>query len=96
MDTLRILVARLGWACASTRWWSMQELSAYLGNLTTKSETERLLIERLCSCKLEAEVVEILCIFWMAQLEHDYSPIENLIKNVPKSSLLSDCKPPLN
>ena len=90
MDTLRLLVARLGWPCASTRWWTMQALSAYLGNSTTKSETELLLIERLCSCKLEAEVVEVLYIFWMAQQEFDYSPIENFIKNVPKSSLLSD------
>ncbi|CAK1777574.1 Multidrug DMT transporter permease [Vibrio crassostreae] len=90
MDTLRLLIARLGWPCASTRWWTMQALSAYLGNSTTKSETERLLVERLCSCKLEAEVVEILYIFWMSQQEHDYSPIENLIKNVPKPSLLSD------
>lgn len=90
MDELRILIARLGWPSTSVRWWTIQELAARLGEPTARAETEVALLQLLSSCKLEAEVVEVLCIFWMAVQGHGYSPAAELAKSVPKPSLLSD------
>lgn len=90
MDELRILVARLGWPSTSTRWWAMQELAARLGEPDSKAETESLLLQMLCSRQLEAEVVEILCIFWMAVRACGYSPTSKLVESIPRSSILSD------
>lgn len=90
MDELRILIARLGWPSMSTRWWTMQELAARLGETAVKAETESALLELLRSRKLEAEVVEVLFIFWMAAQGHGYSPAAELSESIPKPSLLSD------
>lgn len=90
MDELRILVARLGWPCPATRWWTMQELVAKLGDLALKDNTEAALLQFLRSRKLEAEVVEVLCIFWMAARGHGYTPFAQLAAVVPASSSLSD------
>lgn len=90
MDELRILVARLGWPSTSTRWWAMQELAARLGEPGSKAETESLLLQMLCSRQLEAEVVEILCIFWMAVRAFGYSPTSKLAESISRSSILSD------
>ena len=90
MDQLHILVARLGWPSTSTRWWTMQELATRLGETTTRSETESALLDLLGSRKLEAEVVEVLCIFWMAAKGRGYSPAAALTRSIPKPSLLSD------
>lgn len=68
----------------------MQELAARLGHSDARAETEAALLQLLCSCKLEAEVVEVLCIFWMAVQGHGYSPAAELAKIIPKPSLLSD------
>lgn len=89
MDELRILIARLGWPSISARWWTMQELAARLGEPAMKDGTETALLQFLRSRKLEAEVVEVLCIFWMAARGHGYSPVE-LAGSIPKPSLLSD------
>lgn len=92
MDDLRILIARLGWPSTSARWWTMQELAARLGEPATKVETESSLLQLMSSHTLEAEIVEILCIFWMAAKGFGYSPtteLENLIlKPSPLSALL--------
>ncbi|MAC13302.1 MAG: multidrug DMT transporter permease [Alcanivorax sp.] len=88
MDELRILIARLGWPSISARWWAMQELAARLGEPDSRVETA--LLQLLSSCKLEAEVVEILCIFWMATQAHGYSPALNLPENIPRTSILSE------
>lgn len=67
MNDLRMLIARLRWPSTSARWWTMQELAARLGESATQAETESSLLQLLSSRKLEAEVVEVLCIFWMQQ-----------------------------
>lgn len=68
------------------------ELAARLGEPETKAETESLLLQLLRSRKLEAEVVEVLCIFWMAIKEFNYFPTTLLAENIllpsPLSSLL--------
>jgi hypothetical protein len=90
MDELRILIARLGWPSTSARWWTMQELAARLGEPGSIAETESALLQLLNSRKLEAEVVEVLCIFWMAAQAHGYSPTPKLAESIPRSSILSD------
>lgn len=90
MNDLHILVARLGWPSTSTRWWTMQELADRLGQPATQEGTESSLLHLLRSCKLEAEVIEVLCIFWMAKLKFGYSPTKELEKSILLPSLLSD------
>jgi hypothetical protein len=90
IDELRILVARLGWPCPATRWWTMQELAARLGELASKDNTEAALLQFLRTRKLEAEVVEVLCIFWMAARGHGYAPFAELAAIVPAPSTLSE------
>lgn len=89
MNDLRILIARLGWPSTSARWWTMQELAARLGKPAVKTETETALLELLGSRKLEAEVVEVLCIFWMAVQEFGYLPTAELAEGISRPSLLS-------
>lgn len=89
MDDLRILIARLGWPTPASRWWSIQALAAKLGDPTTTTVTEAALLKLLHSRKLEAEVVEVLCIFWMAASAHGYTPSAKLPTHTPKPSLLS-------
>lgn len=89
MDDLRILTARLDWPSTSTRWWAMQELAARLGKQTTDAATEAALLQRLRERKLEAEVVEVLCIFWMATKGFGYAPTPELANSIPKPSLLA-------
>jgi len=92
MNDLRMLLARLGWPSTSARWWTMQELAARLGESATKAETESSLLQLLRSRKLEAEVVEVLCIFWMAVKAFGYSPsialAESILLPSPLSNLL--------
>lgn len=88
MDELRILVARLGWPSTSARWWTMQQLAARLVDSATRIETESALLRLLGVRKLEAEAVEVLCIFWMAA-QCGYSPAPELVENVSKPSLLA-------
>jgi hypothetical protein len=90
MDDLPILIARLGWPTVSARWWTMQELATRLGDPSKKKATEAALLEQLRSRRLEAEVVETLCVFWMAAKRHGYTPAEELAGSVSKPSLLSD------
>ncbi|MBG2711120.1 multidrug DMT transporter permease [Providencia rettgeri] len=89
MNDLRILIARLGWPSTSARWWTMQELAARLGKPETKAETESSLLHLLRLRKLEAEVVEVLCIFWIAVKELNYSPPNFLAENIISPSPLS-------
>ncbi|MBA6134192.1 multidrug DMT transporter permease [Pseudomonas putida CSV86] len=99
MDELRILIARLGWPSTTARWWAMQELAACLGRST--AEAEAALIQLLKSCRLEAEVIEILCIFWIAARSNGYKAPAQLGESIQRSSILADllldslgvCKP---
>lgn len=90
MDDLRVLIARLGWPTPTCRWWTIQELATRLGDPATTAETEAALLKVLHSRKLEAEVVEVLCIFWMAASAHGYAPNAELPARTPKPSLLSN------
>lgn len=89
MDDLSILIARLGWPSTATRWWTMQELAVRLGEPASKAATEASLLEFLSSRNLEAEVVEVLCIFWIAAQEHRYEAYPTLAESIPKPSILS-------
>ncbi|MBX8560177.1 multidrug DMT transporter permease [Pseudomonas cichorii] len=90
MDELRILIARLGWPSTSARWWTMQELAARLNEPDSRAETESVLLQLLSTRKLEAEVIEVLCIYWMAAQAYGYSPTPKLAESIPRSSILSD------
>jgi len=90
MDELRILIARLGWPSTSARWWTIQELAARLGAPTYSAETEFALLQLLNSRMLEAEVIEVLYIFWIAAQACGYSPTPQLAETIPRSSILSD------
>jgi len=68
----------------------MQELAARLCETATRAETEPALLQLLRSRKLEAEVVEVLFIFWMATQGNGYTPAAELSESIPKPSLLSD------
>ncbi|CQH35436.1 multidrug DMT transporter permease [Yersinia enterocolitica] len=90
MDDLSILIARLGWPSTATRWWTMQELAARLGESASKATTEAALLRFLSSRKLEAEVVEVLCVFWIAVQMHRYKASQKLAQSIPRPSILSD------
>lgn len=68
----------------------MQELAARLGEPSSSAETESALLQLLNSRKLEAEVVEVLFIFWMAMQAQGYSPATTLAESIQRSSILSD------
>lgn len=85
-----MLVARMGWPVTSARWWTMQELATLLGDPAAKTETEAALLQLLGSRKLEAEVVEVLCIFWIASKASGYEADPVLAAKIPKPSILSD------
>ncbi|MNM73783.1 hypothetical protein D3C81_855240 [compost metagenome] len=67
----------------------MQELAARLGEPSSRPATEAALLEFLSTRRLEAEVVEALCIFWLATQSNHYIPDPNLAERVPKPSALS-------
>lgn len=90
MNDLSILIARLGWPIPSTRWWTMQELSSRLVDFSSRHETESALLKCLSSRKLEAETIEVLCIFWMAVSSQKYSLPPDIVNVVSKPSILSD------
>lgn len=68
----------------------MQELAVRLSEPGSKNNTESALLQLLRSRKLEAEVVEVLCVFWMAAQAYGYSPVDQLAESIPRSSILSD------
>jgi hypothetical protein len=61
-----LLVTRLQWPFTSIKQWTASELSTLLTVNDTQKIVEARLLESLKSKKLESEVVEILCVFWMA------------------------------
>jgi hypothetical protein len=68
----------------------MQELASRLNEPSSMYETESALLQLLSTRKLEAEVVEVLCIFWMAANTYGHSPTPKLAESIPRSSILSD------
>ncbi|SCX72514.1 multidrug DMT transporter permease [Variovorax sp. EL159] len=90
MDELRILITRLGWPATSARWWTMQVLAARLGDQDAGAATEHALLTYLQGRQLETEVIEALCIFWMAARRHGYAPVAEVSRSIPKPSVLSN------
>jgi hypothetical protein len=68
----------------------MQELAARLNEPGSRAETESALLQLLTTRKLEAEVIEVLCIYWMAAQAYGYPPTPKLAEIIPRSSILSD------
>lgn len=85
---LDLLVARLGWPIASTRWWSMQELSELLLSPELGAAVSARLLNELRSCRLEAEAVEVLCVFWMAVMR-GFAPPSGIADAVLRPSILA-------
>ncbi|MCC3705553.1 multidrug DMT transporter permease [Rouxiella badensis] len=68
----------------------MQELAVRLGESASKATTEAALLRFLSSRKLEAEVVEALCVFWIAVQMHRYKASQKLAQSIPKPTILSN------
>lgn len=85
---LELLVARVRWPIASTRWWAMQELSQLMQLPELRLAVSTRLLDELRNCRLESEVVEVLFIFWMAATR-GYAPPSNLPEAVNRPSVLS-------
>lgn len=63
---ISLLIARLHWPFTSIKQWTANELSTLLVVNDPHKIIETKLLESLKSKKLESEVVEILCVFWMS------------------------------
>lgn len=85
---LEMLIARLRWPIAATRWWAMQELAALLLCSEGNGEVATRLLAELSRCRLEAEAVEVLCVFWIA-VKQGYGPAPDLVANLHRPSLLA-------
>ncbi|WP_157646956.1 hypothetical protein [Burkholderia ubonensis] len=86
---LEILIARFRWPAASTKLWAMQELADLLLAPEFQVRVTEQLLNELARCRLEAEVVEVLCIFWIA-FKQGYTPPSMLASQVRKPSLLAE------
>lgn len=86
---LELLVARLRWPVASTRWWAMQELASLLLLPEVQADVSARLLVELGDCKLEAEAVEVLYIFWLAFIQ-GWVPGPELPGTVKRTSMLTD------
>lgn len=86
---LEMLIARLRWPIAATRWWAMQELGALLLSSEPHGEVSKRLLAELTFCRLEAEAVEVLCVFWMAA-KQGYRPPPDLVSALTRPSLLAE------
>lgn len=85
---LELLMTRLRWPIASTRWWAMQELASLLLSPSAKAEVSERLLSELRHCRLEAETVELLSIFWMA-FKRGWIAVPGLGTAVTRPSLLA-------
>lgn len=85
---LAMLIARFRWPVASTRWWAMQELATLLLAPEMREEVTTSLLQELKGCKVEAEAVELVCIFWMAT-KRGFIPPPELGARLERPSTLS-------
>lgn len=95
---LRVLVARITWPVPAVKWWAIQEMAVLLNSPLVES-VEVELYRALANARLETEVVELLCVFWLAK-QSGYEPSIMLPTHVnaasPASALiLSDLVKPL-
>lgn len=86
---LDLLVARLRWPVAATRWWAMQELADLLFTSDASPDVCVSLIDALRSCRLEAESLEVLLVFWMA-VQRGWKPPAALNQSVQHKFELLD------
>lgn len=86
---IALLVTRLQWPFTSIKQWTASELSTLLTVNDTQKIVEARLLESLKSKKLESEVIEILCVFWMA-CQKGYHPTIVLGEYIFARSCLSD------
>ncbi|WP_019459208.1 dsDNA nuclease domain-containing protein [Acinetobacter sp. GG2] len=86
---ISLLIARLHWPFTSIKQWTANELSTLLSANAHYKTIETKLLESLKSKKLESEVVEILCVFWMAS-QKSYKPSVVLGDYIFARSCLSD------
>lgn len=86
---LELLMARLRGPIASTRWWAMQELASLLLSPNVTAEVCERLLSELRQCRMEAETVEVLCIFWMA-FNRGWVVAPGIDAAVQQSSLLAE------
>lgn len=86
---ISLLIARLHWPFTSIKQWTAKELSTLLSANAHYKTIETKLLESLKSKKLESEVVEILCVFWMAS-QKGYKPSVVLGDYIFARSCLSD------
>ena len=84
-----LLVTRLHWPFTSIKQWTANELSSLLAINEHSKLIEAKLLENLESKKLESEVVEILCVFWMAY-QKGYQPSVAIGNYIFARSCLSD------
>ncbi|GGX23281.1 ATP-binding protein [Undibacterium macrobrachii] len=84
---LELLMARLRWPVASTRWWTMQELASLLLSESVQEEVFERLLNELRGCQLESETVEIVSIFWMA-FNRGYPITNDLTTSIRHPSML--------
>lgn len=87
--SLEVLISRVRSPLGTVRWWAMQELSDLLVSAPTSDEVCARLLQELSSCRLEAEALELLCIFWLAS-GLGYRPPLVLASAVNKPSFASD------
>lgn len=84
---IRFLVVRSRWPVPAVKWWSLQQLANLLNSeFTGIVETE--LYRALDEAKLETEVAELLCCFWLAK-QDGYKPSVVLPRHIHAQSPLS-------
>lgn len=86
---LELLFVRLRWPVASTRWWVMQELADLMVTPALGNQVLARLTHELRECRLEAEAVEVLSIFWMA-FHKGWVPPKDLGAAVMRPSMLTE------
>jgi len=86
---LELLIVRLHWPVASARWWVMQELADLLATPALGDQVLARLTLELSECRLEAEAVEVLSIFWMA-FHKGWMPPKDLADAVLRPSMLTE------
>lgn len=88
---LDLLIARLEWPVSSVRWWVMQELAYLLLDKARRAVVEASLRAKLRGCVFETEIIEVLQIFWLAQLKDpNYSIDPSIADEIHARTLLSD------
>lgn len=86
---IALLVTRLHWPFTSIKQWTANELSSLLATSDYSKAIEVKLLKNLESKKLESEVIEILCVFWMAY-QKGYQPSVTIGNYIFARSCLSD------